>query len=332
MGTSDPAPSLVNDPPYESVVSPAARRVLEEHFDTGGNLYMFWGSPLSVLRTLAFGWARSSHPGHIHYAWDLDHARSLDDGVRETVRRAIALLALDGLTAPRLYEPGCGIGGPAMQVARMLPHASVVGMSLVPGQLAIGRARIAAQALANAALCCGNYLAAPFAAESFDGIYALETLVYTPPAERAGMFREMFRVLAPGGRFVCFDGVLLRPPATVAERGYVQDVVDGWTLPVPTTAEEFRSNAQAAGFEMIRQEDATSRIYTSAKRIAAVAASVLLPLSMAARAPLLRGLLAPLGFASPRHAQRFGAACRSQVRVFEQGLGAYYVHVMGKPA
>ena len=124
-----------------SVDSPAARAVLEEHYDVGANLYKFWGSPGSVLRALLLGWGPSRHPAHLHYAWDLESAPSLDAGILETTRRAVALLDLQDVNAPELFEPGCGIGGGVTQVAHMLPGARVTGLSLVRRQLDIGRSR-----------------------------------------------------------------------------------------------------------------------------------------------------------------------------------------------
>ena len=116
--------ALLNDQPYESVDSAAARAVLEAHYDVGANLYKFWGSPVSVLRAILLGWPRSNHPAHLHYAWDLESAPSLDAGILETTRRAVALLDLDGVERPSLFEPGCGIGGGVTQVAQMLPQRS----------------------------------------------------------------------------------------------------------------------------------------------------------------------------------------------------------------
>jgi len=333
MPTTEPTPALANTNPYESVDSAAARTALEEHFDVGANLYKFWGSPRSVLRAIALGWAPSRHPAHLHYAWDLESARSLDEAILETTRRAIAMLDLDGVETPHLFEPGCGIGGGVTQVAHLLPRATVTGLSLVQGQLRIGCARAQGEGVAaRSAFCCGNYLSTPFRDASFDGIFAIETLVYTPASERRRLLHELFRILRPGRTFVCLDGVRLRDPVTAPERECIQAVMDGWTFPLPALPEEFADHARAAGFEVLRQEDATSHIYASARRIAAIATAVLLPLSVLARVPLLTGLLAPLGFASPRQARRFVDACRSQVEVFERGLGGYYVHVFRKPS
>jgi cyclopropane fatty-acyl-phospholipid synthase-like methyltransferase len=241
------------------------------------------------------------------------------------------MLALDERSAPRLYEPGCGIGGGVTQVAQEWPGAAVVGMTLVRRQAQIGRARARALGVANAHVCCGNYLAAPFADASFDGIFAIETAVYTPVSERARLMREMFRLLAPGCRLAVLDGVKLREPTNAGEQACIQDVLDGWTMPSPATPDEFGAHARAAGFEVLQQEDVTAHVYDSALRIARIATHVLRPLSALARIPLLAGSMGPLGFASPRHARRFVAACRSQVAVFDAGLGAYYAQVFRKP-
>jgi hypothetical protein len=155
--------------------------------------------------------------------------------------------------------------------------------------------------------------------------------VYTPASERARLMHEMFRLLAPGCRLAVLDGVKLREPASAAERAWIQDVLDGWTMPSPATPEEFATHAGAAGFEVLQQEDVTAHVYASARRIASIATHVLLPLSAVARIPLLGRGMHPLGFASPRHARRFVAACRSQIAVFDARLGAYYAQVFRKP-
>lgn len=318
--------------PYDSAYSSAALDALTVHFGLGANLYKFWGSPRSVLRALLMGWARADHPSHLHYAWDLESAPSLDYAILETTRRAVALLDLDGVERPHLLEPGCGIGGGVTQVAAMLPQATVTGISLVDKQLEIGRTMARARGLSNVEFVQGNYLRTTFPDAQFDGIFAIEALVYTPIPEKPALCRELFRLLKPGRTFACLDGFRVRDPANESEQRWVQDFLDGWTTPLPPTPQEFQDAAREAGFELLHAEDATRHVYASAQRISAIASSVLVPLSGIARVPLLRGLVKPLGFESPRHARRFVDACRSQLRVFEFGLGAYYVHVFRKPA
>jgi ubiquinone/menaquinone biosynthesis C-methylase UbiE len=327
--TRSPATGMSN--PYDSVYSRVALDALTEHFDLGADLYKFWGSPRSVLRALLLGWARAGHPSHLHYAWDLETAASLDDAILETTRRAVALLDLTDCKRPHLFEPGCGIGGGVTQVAGMLPLAKVTGLSLVGKQLDIGRAMARARGLTNTEFVQGNYLATTFPDAHFDGIFAIETLVYTPPAERPVLFREMLRILRPGRSLVSLDGFRMRDPVDAAERGWVQDVLDGWTIPLPAAPQEFEEIAGSAGFEVLRAQDATNHVYQSARRISEIATSALRPLAQIARLPLLGAVVRQLGFQSPGHARRFVAACRSQLKVFDAGLSAYFVHVFRKP-
>ena len=318
--------------PYESAYSGAALQVLTEYFDLGADLYKFWGSPRSVVRALCLGWASANHPSHLHYAWDLEQAPTLDFAILETTRRAVALLDLDGVDRPHLFEPGCGIGGGVTQIAATLPEGKVTGLSLVEKQLEIGRAMARARGLYNTEFVQGNYLGTPFVDTYFDGVFAIECLVYAPIPEKPALCRELFRILRPGRTFVSFEPVRLREPSDDAERGLVQDVLDGWTMPLPPTPSEFQAAARGAGFDLVRSEDATCHVRASARRIAAIARHVLMPLAAIARVPLLGGLVTPLGFQSPRHARRFMEACRSQLMVFDKGLGGYYIHVFRRPA
>ena len=83
---------------------------------------------------------------------------------------------------------------------------------------------------------------------------------------------------------VCTDGSAgsNEPGATrEAERRVVQAVLDGWTMTLPPLPEEFRAHAQAAGFQVLHQQEATEHIHASARRIAAIAAGVLRPVDPA---------------------------------------------------
>jgi hypothetical protein len=171
----------------------------------------------------------------------------------------------------------------------------------------------------------------PFPGNHFHGIFAIESLVYTPAAEQLALCRELFRVLEPGRTFVSFDGFRLRDARTPRERRWVQDVMDGWTLPLPSTPSQFQDAALAAGFEILAAQEATSHVYASARRIAAIGNAVLRPLSTLAHVPWMRGVVEPFGFRSPQHARRFVDACAAQVKVFDAGLGSYYIHVFRKP-
>jgi SAM-dependent methyltransferase len=305
---------------------------LEQHYDTGSGLYKLWASPHSVLAAVARGWGAVRHPAQLHYAWDLEQAQTLDDGIRRTTLEALQWLDIDGIARPRIFDAGCGIGGATTQISLLRPQAEVEGMSIVARQVRIAQDRARVLGVGNAAFHCGNYLRTGLPQSSFDGIYAIESFCYTPTDEKPALFAEMYRLLRPGRRLVIIDGCSQRDATSDAERRAIQDVLDGWTMPMPTPASQMAALARQAGFELLHCEDVTAHVLRSADRIAAIGAWLLRPLAALARWPGMAVLLSPLGFASPAVAARFADACVSQRQVLRWGMGAYHVHVLQKPA
>lgn len=296
---------------------------LEQHYDTGSGLYKLWASPHSVLAAVARGWGAARHPAQLHYAWDLEQALTLDEGIRRTTLEALRWLAIDELARPRIFDAGCGIGGAATQISALRSEAEVEGMSNVARQVEIARKRAQVLGAGNAVFRCGDYLCMGLPQASFDGIYAIESFCYAPTAAKPALFAEMYRLLRPGRRLVIIDGCSRREATSDAERRAIQDVLDGWTMPPPTLAAQMAALARQAGFELLHCEDATGHVLRSADRIAAIGARLLRPLA---------ALLSPLGFASPVVAARFADACVSQQQVLRGGMGGYFVHVLRKPA
>lgn len=304
---------------------------LEQHYDTGSGLYKLWASPRSVLSVVVHGWGAARHPAQLHYAWDLEQALTLDEGIRRTTLEALRWLAIDEIACPRIFDAGCGIGGAATQISALRPEAEVEGMSIVARQVRIANERARVLGAGNAVFRCGDYLRTGLPQASFDGIYAIESFCYTPTAAKPALFAEMYRLLRPGRRLVIIDGCSRRDATSDAERRAIQDVLDGWTMPTPTPAAQMAALARQAGFEVLHGEDVTGHVLRSADRIAAIGARLLRPLAALARLPGMAVLLRPLGFASPAVAARFADACVSQRQVLRGGMGGYFVHVLRKP-
>jgi len=298
---------------------------------TERGLYKLWASPRSVPGALLRGPRAGGHPAQLHYAWDLESADTLDAAIRQTTLQALRWLDFGSVARPRVLDAGCGVGGGACQLAQRLPQLDIVGLSIVAAQVATARARALALGLKNVAFDCGSYLDTGFDEASFDGIYAIESFCHTPTAQKPRLLAEMLRVLRPGRRLVIVDGGAVREPVTAAERQAIQDVLDGWALPLPTPAAQLAEMAAQAGFEVQHVEDVTAHVLASADRIAAIGAHLLRPLAGLARLPGLSRLLAPLGMASPAGAARFADACVAQREVLRSGLGGYFIHVLRKP-
>lgn len=99
----------------------------------------------------------------------------------------------------RVLDVGCGVGGPAREIARFA-DVNIVGVNNNDFQL--GRARKYAEAAGlseQLEFVKGDFmkLSETFGENSFDAVYAIEATVHAPTFE--GVYGEIFKVLKPGG-------------------------------------------------------------------------------------------------------------------------------------
>ncbi|MBC8142736.1 MAG: methyltransferase domain-containing protein [Armatimonadetes bacterium] len=112
--------------------------------------------------------------------------------------------ALPDLSGKRVADIGCGTGRYALQLARM-GAASVVGIDLSSEMLAVAARKSVRGDLGDFVMWRrGDLLERlPFADESIDLAVCALTLSFLPGV--SGAFRELCRVLAPGGSLVVSD-------------------------------------------------------------------------------------------------------------------------------
>lgn len=106
----------------------------------------------------------------------------------------------------RVLDVGCGVGGPAREIARFT-GCNVVGLNNNDYQ--ISRANLWAQRnnMANQLhFVKGDFMQMDFPDASFDAVYAIEATVHAPRLE--GVYGEIYRVLKPGGTFGVYEWVL----------------------------------------------------------------------------------------------------------------------------
>jgi phosphoethanolamine N-methyltransferase len=162
----------------------------------------------------------------------------------------------------RILDIGCGIGGPAFEMART-HGAQVVGIDLEAPL--IERARRASEELGLDGQCSFRTVEAgplDFPDESFDIVIASGAFTQTP--DKPAMLAEVYRVLAPGGYLSCYDWLR----GTKGE--YSDDMkywfkMEGLTYAMETL-ESYPQLLADAGFVDVTAEDASDWYQREAHR------------------------------------------------------------------
>jgi ubiquinone/menaquinone biosynthesis C-methylase UbiE len=147
-----------------------------------------------------------------------------------------------------LLDVGSGIGGPARYFAER--GCQVTGIDLTEEFVAVAQSLTRRVKLDhNAEFRQASALKLPFDADTFDGAYTIHVCMNIE--DKAGVFREVARVLKPGARFAIYD--IMRasnepfnfpvPWARTPETSFVASVDD------------YRRKLEAAGFRIEHQRD-----------------------------------------------------------------------------
>jgi len=142
-----------------------------------------------------YGWGQSFHFARMFRS----------DSLQTAIARHEHYLALRmGLTAKsRVADLGCGVGGPAREIARF-SGASILGVN--NNEYQVKRAEQYAQREGLAGQCKfikADFMNLPLMDNSLDGVYAIEATCHAP--NLPALYAEIFRVLKPGAAFACYE-------------------------------------------------------------------------------------------------------------------------------
>ena len=131
---------------------------------------------------------------------DQFHARGL-----EATKELAALAGIDATS--RVLDVGSGIGGPARYLAESL-GCQVVGIDLTAEYCRLAEALTARAGLAGKVeFRTANALDLPFGDGEFDTVWTQHVAMNI--ADRPRLYREMARVLKPGGKLAFYDAVAI---------------------------------------------------------------------------------------------------------------------------
>ncbi|MFZ5817969.1 MAG: bifunctional demethylmenaquinone methyltransferase/2-methoxy-6-polyprenyl-1,4-benzoquinol methylase UbiE [Bacillota bacterium] len=118
----------------------------------------------------------------------------------------------------RILDVACGTGDLSMlDAAQVSPGGEVIGVDISEGMLEVGRRRVAQSPYKECiTLQYGNAMNLEFPDNSFDGVtmgWAMRNVASIPQT-----LAEIYRVLKPGGRFVCLEAA--KPYSRVIRFGF----------------------------------------------------------------------------------------------------------------
>ncbi|MFI1864684.1 SAM-dependent methyltransferase [Streptomyces jumonjinensis] len=190
--------------------------------------------------------------GNIHVGyWD---SAADDRSLNQATDRLTDLVAERLPAAPgrRLLDVGCGTGRPALRIARAT-GARVSGISVSNEDIDLARTRADATALADRVdFQYADARALPFEAASFDGAWAIESMMHI--RDRTTALTEIARTLRPGSPLVITD-VLLRSPVTGDTAEIVRQTCRAFQSPSLPEPAELRTALDHAGLEVVEFND-----------------------------------------------------------------------------
>ncbi|MBD0332112.1 MAG: methyltransferase domain-containing protein [Chitinophagaceae bacterium] len=212
----------------------------------------------------------------IHYRriWNLNKSKSFHYGYWDSSTKNFheALLNINKVLAQYarispgdvVLDAGCGIGGSSIWLAKNI-GCKVTGITLNQHQVEKANALAQKDGLQHLVTFeRGDYLSTRFADESFDVVWAIESVCYAD--DKLDFAKEAFRLLRKGGRVVVAD--FYRKEGIIGkDSALVKKWTNGWAVNEFSTEEEFIEQLTQAGFSNVYVENATPAIIRSAKRL-----------------------------------------------------------------
>jgi len=197
-----------------------------------------------------YGWGQS-----FHFA-----PRFFGEGFLESLRRHEYYLAARlGLgKGMRCVDLGCGVGGPARNIARF-SKAKVTGVNNNDYQIKIAKKHTVREKLSDLVeFVKADFMKLPFPDGAFDAAYQIEATCHAP--DLAACFKEIQRVLKPGGVFAGYEWLMSDSfdPKKKEHLVIKQGIEVGNGIPNLRTSKDLRTALNKAGFEVIDMFDKTA--------------------------------------------------------------------------
>lgn len=218
--------------------APQLYRKIQEFYDASSGLWeSVWGE----------------HMHHGYYGPDGSLKKDRRQAQIDLIEELLAWSNVEQATD--ILDVGCGIGGSTLHLARQF-NANATGITLSPKQAQRARQRAAAAGIAyKANFQVANALAMPFADNSFDLVWSLESGEHMP--DKGQFLAECCRVLRPGGTLMMATWCHRNPPPalTGAEEQLLSQVYELFHLPYVISLAEYEAIARSLPLSQVQSAD-----------------------------------------------------------------------------
>lgn len=190
---------------------------------------------------------------HVHHGLWQTGRETPEEAVEALIDRVAREAGLQAGDA--VCDVGCGYGATARYLARHY-DARVTALTLSEAQYRYARSLTSDGE--NPAYFLRDWLDNRLSERSFDAVIAIESTEHM--ADKGRALAEAFRVLRPGGRFVCCAWLATETPAPWTARYLLEPICLEGQLPGLGTATEYRQWLARAGFVLEGFDDLTRQV------------------------------------------------------------------------
>ena len=165
----------------------------------------------------------------------------------------------------RVLDAGCGVGGTAITLAET-HGVRVTGLTNCEPHVAVAAEHAEQRGVGHLVeFRHGDFMDLPFPDARFDAVLNHETFCYAP--DKRAYLRGVYRVLKPGGRWQCVEGLLSGTPLSEVQEEYHAIAQRGWRMPPLEPWRDVVAALDEAGYVEIREQDLSAEAAISTEKI-----------------------------------------------------------------
>lgn len=218
----------------------------------------------------------------------------------------------------RILDAGCGVGGTAIYLAKKYGY-HIDGITLNPPQVIKANNYAAKKGVSDlVTFSAGDYTKTKFADNTFDCIYAIESVSHSP--SKLTFAKEAYRILKPNGKLVIADGYVKRKAKNDFEKKLVLDYQEAFALPEASSETDMKKALVDAKFKEIRAINKLKEVEPSIDYI----------YNLAKKFEWFVLLIKPLPFGFTKAVVANYIALTLEMKAHQIGMFDYFVHVATK--